>query len=68
MKFIETIETSLGKIAKKNMLPMQDGDVVSTYADVTELIENFEYQPKTELDEGINKFVTWYKSFYTIKN
>jgi len=65
MKFIETIEESLGKVAKKNMMPMQDGDVVSTYANIDELIRDFNYQPKGNLTEGIEKFVQWYKEFYT---
>ena len=64
MEFIETIEASLGKVAEKNMLPMQDGDVVSTYADTTALEETFDYKPSTNLKTGINEFVKWYKSFY----
>jgi UDP-glucuronate 4-epimerase len=66
MKFIETIENTLGKIAKKNMLPIQPGDVVSTYADTTELIENFNYKPFTELDKGVSTFIKWYRKFYNI--
>jgi len=62
--FIETIENALGKEAEKNFMPMQDGDVVSTYADVTGLIEDFGYKPNTELKDGINEFVKWYKFFY----
>jgi UDP-glucuronate 4-epimerase len=64
--FIETLETKLGKKAKKEYMPMQDGDVASTYADVSGLIEKFDYQPHTELDEGIEVFVNWYRSFYKI--
>lgn len=64
MEFIETIEKSLNKAAKKNMLPMQDGDVQSTYADVSGLIDNFDYKPETKLSDGIGKFVAWYKKFY----
>ena len=45
-------------------MEMQDGDVVSTYADVSGLMEDFDYRPNTPLDEGIDKFVTWYKAFY----
>lgn len=64
MEFIETIEKSLGKVAEKNMLPMQDGDVQSTYADVSGLIDNFNYKPDTKLTQGIAKFVEWYRKFY----
>lgn len=66
MEFIETIENALGKVAKKEMLPMQDGDVVSTYADTSDLMKDFEYKPDTNLDEGIEKFVEWYKRFYRL--
>ncbi len=67
MEFIETLEDVLGKKAKKNFMPMQDGDVVSTYADVSELINDFGYKPNTKLEEGIKKFVEWYKKFYNNK-
>jgi len=64
MEFIETLENTLGKKAEKNFMPMQDGDVVSTYADVTGLIENFGYKPDTKLADGIAEFVKWYREFY----
>jgi len=64
MEFIETIENSIGKKAEKNFLPMQDGDVVSTYADVSGLINDFGYKPDTQLADGICEFVKWYKEFY----
>ena len=64
MEFIKTIENALGKVAEKNMLPMQDGDVVSTYADTSALMHDFNYKPDTKLADGINAFVTWYKKFY----
>ncbi len=66
MKFIETIEKSLGKVAEKNMLPIQPGDVESTYADTTELIKDFNYKPDTSLDIGVAEFVKWYRDFYKI--
>jgi len=65
LDFIETLEKALGKVAKKNFMPMQDGDVVSTYADVSGLIEDFDYKPDTSLEVGIVKFVKWYKEFYS---
>ena len=64
MDFIETIENSIGKVAVKNFLPMQDGDVVSTYADISGLINDFGYKPDTKLADGIGEFVKWYKEFY----
>jgi len=64
MTFIETIENALGKKAEKNFMPMQDGDVVSTYADVSGLMEDFGYKPDTDLKDGIKEFVKWYREFY----
>ena len=66
MTFIETLETSLGKQAKKNFMDMQEGDVVSTYADVSDLIRDFNYKPDTPLAEGVEHFVSWYKQFYKV--
>ncbi|WP_044418041.1 NAD-dependent epimerase [Halarcobacter anaerophilus] len=67
MDFIQTLEKSIGKEAKKNFMPMQAGDVESTYADTTELIKTFDYKPNTKLSDGIEKFVNWYKNFYKYK-
>lgn len=64
MTFIETLEKALGKEAMKNFMDMQDGDVVSTYADVSGLMEDFGYKSETPLDVGIEAFVKWYKIFY----
>ena len=64
MEFIETIENAIGKKAEKNFMPMQDGDVVSTYADVSGLMNDFGYKPDTDLKDGIEQFVKWYKEFY----
>ena len=66
MKFIETIEKSLGKTAEKNMLPIQPGDVESTYADTSELMQDFNYKPDTPLDNGVSEFTKWYRKFYNI--
>jgi UDP-glucuronate 4-epimerase len=65
LDFIETLENSIGIEAKKNFLPMQDGDVVSTYADTNDLIKDFDYKPDTKLSDGIDEFVKWYKEFYS---
>jgi len=64
MEFIDILEKSIGTEAKKNFMDMQDGDVVSTYADVSGLINNFNYKPNTNLTDGIGEFVKWYKEFY----
>jgi UDP-glucuronate 4-epimerase len=64
MEFIETIEDTIGKKAEKIMLPMQDGDVQSTYADVSGLMREFDYKPSTHLSDGIGEFIEWYKRFY----
>ncbi|HFQ61687.1 MAG TPA: NAD-dependent epimerase [Epsilonproteobacteria bacterium] len=66
MEFIVTIENALGKVAEKNMLPMQPGDVESTYADTTELTQTFDYKPETSLGYGVSEFIKWYRDFYKI--
>ncbi len=66
LKFIETLEKCLGKEAIKNLLPLQPGDVPDTYADVSDLVNDLDYRPGTELEEGIKNFVEWYKDFYRI--
>ena len=66
MDFIEAIEDALGKKAKKNMVPLQPGDVPATWADVNDLTEDFGYRPGTPLKEGIKKFIAWYRSFYNV--
>jgi len=62
--FIEEIERQLGKSAHKEMLPMQPGDVERTWADVESLKSNFEYKPNTNISQGIEQFVNWYKHYY----
>ncbi len=64
--FIEAIEKAIGKTAKKNMLPIQPGDVPATYADVTDLVEDLGYKPATPIQEGVEKFVKWYRDFYHV--
>ncbi len=67
MDFIEAIEEKLGRTAEKNFLPLQPGDVPSTYADVQGLIRDFDYKPQTTIQEGINKFIDWYVDFFKVK-
>jgi UDP-glucuronate 4-epimerase len=64
MDFIEHLETSLGCSAQKNFLPMQMGDVPSTYADIEDLTRDTGFQPSTTISEGIEKFAHWYRSYY----
>ena len=66
MYFVETLEKCLGKTAVKEMLPMQPGDVYQTYADVSDLIRDFDFKPDTPLEEGLRKFVEWYREYYKI--
>ena len=67
MDFIEAIEKKLGVTIKKNMMPIQAGDVPATYADVTDLVEDLDYKPNTPIQEGINRFVDWYIEFFKVK-
>ena len=64
MDFIEALEKTLGKKAKKNLLPLQPGDVPSTYADVDDLVRDLGYKPETSIEEGIERFVKWYREFF----
>ena len=66
MRYIEILEQCLGKESQKNFLPMQAGDVPATYADVDALVEDVDYSPSTRVEEGIEKFVQWYKQYYKI--
>lgn len=66
-EFIETLEDIIGKKAKKNMLPMQAGDVKQTYADSSKLYNKIDFKPETNLRDGLSKFVEWYKDYYKIK-
>ncbi len=66
MDFIEAIEETLGKKAKKNLLPMQPGDVPSTWADTSDLEKDLGYKPYTPVKEGIKKFIEWYRKFYNV--
>lgn len=64
MKYISALEQALGIEARKNMLPMQPGDVLDTSADTAELYRVIGFKPETSVDEGVKRFVEWYKSFY----
>jgi UDP-glucuronate 4-epimerase len=64
MDFIGAIENALGKTAQKIFLPMQDGDVPATYADTQALEAAVQFAPATTVEEGVTRFVTWYKQYY----
>lgn len=66
MYFIETLEKCIGRAAEKEYLPMQPGDVYQTYADVSELIADFDFKPSTTIEEGLSKFAEWYKEYYKV--
>ena len=64
MDYISVLEKCLGKEAKKVYLPMQPGDVVRTYADVDDLIRDFDFKPSTTIEEGLSAFAEWFKEYY----
>jgi UDP-glucuronate 4-epimerase len=64
LDYIRTLENCLGTPAKMKMLPLQDGDVPDTKADVSELFQVMDYVPKVTISEGVAKFVDWYRAFY----
>jgi len=66
MEFIETLEKCLGKEAIKNFMPLQDGDVPATYADVDDLMNDVGFRPNTSIQEGIQNFVDWYLEYYRV--
>lgn len=66
LHLIEVIESALGKKAIKNFLPIQPGDVPSTYADVDALIQNVDFKPNTPIEVGVEQFVNWYRSYYQV--
>ncbi len=66
MRFIEVLETKLGKKAEKNMMPLQPGDVPETYADVEDLVRDVGFKPDTAIEVGIERFVTWYREYYRV--
>lgn len=67
MDFISYLEQSLGIEAKKEFLPMQSGDVYQTYADVSDLVADFDFKPDTPLSEGLASFVSWFRSYYAFE-
>lgn len=68
MDFIKAIEKNLGITAKKEMRPMQLGDVAKTWANVDDLVKDYDYRPNTSILEGVQKFVHWFKTYYKIED
>ena len=67
MRYIEALETSLGRKAKKNFLPMQMGDVPRTSADVSDLEAATGFRPQITVEEGVRRFLDWYLAYYKQK-
>ena len=66
MDYIAALEKALGKKAEKEFLPLQAGDVPETYANVDDLVEQFNYKPATAIEDGINSFVSWYRDYFKV--
>ena len=66
MDFIKALENALGKKAEYNMLPLQPGDVLETYADIDDLTRDVGFKPSTTIEEGLPKFVDWYKNYHKL--
>ncbi|MDQ2695087.1 MAG: NAD-dependent epimerase [Pseudomonadota bacterium] len=66
LRYIEVLEQALGRSAEKNFLPMQQGDVPDTFADVEDLIEDVGYRPATPIETGVARFVAWYRDYYKV--
>ena len=66
MRFIEVLEQALGKKAEKKLMPLQPGDVPATYADIDDLSRDVGFTPATPIEEGIPRFVKWYREFYRV--
>jgi UDP-glucuronate 4-epimerase len=64
MRIIECLEQSLGRVAEKRFLPMQPGDVPATFADMEDLTTDVGFKPSTPIEEGIERFATWYETYY----
>ncbi len=67
LRYVEVLENCLGRTARKNLLPMQPGDVPDTFADVTDLVAEVGYRPATPVEVGVARFVEWYLDYYGVK-
>ena len=66
LHLIEVLETALGKKSEKNLLPIQPGDVPATFADVEALVQDVGFKPATSIEEGVERFVRWYRHYYNV--
>jgi UDP-glucuronate 4-epimerase len=66
-RYIEVLEGCLGKKAERNLLPLQPGDVPDTFADVDDLVHDFDYRPNTPIEVGVQRFVDWYLDYYGVR-
>jgi UDP-glucuronate 4-epimerase len=66
LRLIETVETCLGRQARKNLLPLQPGDVPETYADINDLARDVGFRPNTPIETGVSRFVEWYRSYHGV--
>ncbi len=66
LRYIEVLEQCIGKSVEKRMLPMQPGDVPATWADVQALTDDVGYKPSTPIEEGVARFVEWYREYYKV--
>ena len=66
LDYIEAIEESLKIKSEKELLPLQPGDVPDTYADIDDLVEEFDFKPQMSLKQGVNNFVNWYKEYHNL--
>ena len=64
LDYITALEKALGKTAQKNLLPLQAGDVPATYANIDSLTDLIQFKPNTSVNEGVKKFVSWYRAYY----
>jgi UDP-glucuronate 4-epimerase len=68
IRFIEVLEDCLGRKAKRNLMPIQPGDIPVTYADVDDLAKDVGFKPETSIEEGVKRFVEWYREYYHVKD
>jgi UDP-glucuronate 4-epimerase len=66
MDYIAAVEKALGMKAEMELLPLQPGDVPDTYADVADLVEQFDYKPNTSVEQGVADFVGWYRDYFKV--
>ena len=67
LDFINILQEKLHKKVKMNMLPIQDGDVLETWANIDKIKKDYGFSPKTDIKEGLNNFIDWYKNYHDVK-